>query len=155
MVERGAPNGGGSRQNGPSRPEIRLESTKKGKMAEVRRHWRAPAAGRTRRESGRSDGPSHLTARGWKHKEPLGGGPVSESEWTRPEVGQAEEHRWRRQRMDWYNIVGRGAHGANPLEQVPCPQCGKKVQRRYLRKHERSQHEGVWQRRHACAYCTA
>ena len=30
------------------------------------------------------------------HKEPLGGGPVGESEWTRPEVGQAEEHGWRR-----------------------------------------------------------
>ena len=63
--------------------------------------------------------------------------------------------------MDWYYIAGRGAHGdqfirasrtncqpaessgmsgkgANPQEQVPCPQCGKKVQRRYLRKHERS-----------------
>ena len=80
--------------------------------------------------------------------------------------------------MDWYYIAGRGAHrdqsirasrmncqpaessgmsgkGANPQEQVPCPQCGKKVQRRYLRKHERSQHEGVRRRRHACPYCTA
>ena len=45
--------------------------------------------------------------------------------------------------------------GANPQEQVPCPQCGKKVQRRYLRKHERSQHEGVRPRRHACPICTA
>ena len=35
MVERGAPNGGGSRQNGPIGPEIKLESTKKGKMAEA------------------------------------------------------------------------------------------------------------------------
>ena len=45
--------------------------------------------------------------------------------------------------------------GANPQEQVPCPKCGKKVQRRYLRKHERSQHQGVRRRRHACPYCTA
>ena len=30
MVEREAPNGSGSRQNGPSGPEIRLESTKGG-----------------------------------------------------------------------------------------------------------------------------
>ena len=80
--------------------------------------------------------------------------------------------------MDWYYIAGRGAHGdqfirasrtncqpaessgmsgkgANQQEQVPCPQCGKQVQRRYLRKHERSQHEGVRRRRHASPYCTA
>ena len=30
MVESGAPNGSGSRQNGPSGPDIRLESTKDG-----------------------------------------------------------------------------------------------------------------------------
>ena len=29
------------------------------------------------------------------------------------------------------------------------------MQRRYLRKHERSQHQGVRRRRHACLYCTA
>ena len=80
--------------------------------------------------------------------------------------------------MDWYYIAGRGAHGdqfirasrtncqpaessgmsgegANPQEQVPCPKCGKRVQRRYLRKHERSQHQGVRRRRHASPYCTA
>ena len=45
--------------------------------------------------------------------------------------------------------------GANPQEQVPCPKCWKKVQRRYLRKHKRSQHQGVRRRRHACPYCTA
>ena len=33
--------------------------------------------------------------------------------------------------------------------------AGKKVQRRYLKKHERSQHDGVRQRRHACPFCTA
>ena len=139
---------------------------------EVRRRRRAPA----RRDSGRSDGPSHLAARGWQHKEPRGGGPVGESEWTRPEVGQAEEHGWRRRRMDWYYIAGRGAHGnqfiqasrtncqpaessemsgkgGSQQEQVPCPQCGKKVQRRNLKKHRRSQHDGVRRRRHACPFC--
>ena len=85
-------------------------------------------------------------------------------------------HRWRRRRTDWYYIAGRGAHGsqfirasrtncqpaessgmtgkgANQQEQVPCPQCGKGVQRRNLRKHERSQHDGVRRRRHACPFC--
>ena len=88
----------------------------------------------------------------------------------------AEGHRWRRRRTDWYYIAGRGAHGsqfirasrtncqpaensgmtgkgANQQEQVPCPQCGKRVQRRNLRKHERSQHDGVRRRRHACPFC--
>ena len=35
MVERGALSNGGSCQDGPSGPEIRLESTKKRKMAEA------------------------------------------------------------------------------------------------------------------------
>ena len=36
MVERGAPSSGGSRQDRPSRPEIKLEATKKkGEMAEA------------------------------------------------------------------------------------------------------------------------
>ena len=36
VVERGAPSSGGSRQEGPSGPEIRLEATKKkGEMAEA------------------------------------------------------------------------------------------------------------------------
>ena len=88
----------------------------------------------------------------------------------------AEGHRWRRRRTDWYYIAGRGAHGsqfirasrtncqpaessgmtgkgANQQEQVPCPQCGKRVQRRNLRKHERSQHDGVRRQRHACPFC--
>ena len=56
--------------------EIKLESTK----GEPRRQ------GTARRDSGRSDGPSHLAARGWQHKEPPGGGPVGQSEWTRPET---------------------------------------------------------------------
>ena len=60
---------------------------------------------------GRSDGPAHFASRGWKQKEPLEGGPVDGSEWTRPEVGQAEEHGWRHQRMEWYYIGWRGAHG--------------------------------------------
>ena len=88
----------------------------------------------------------------------------------------AEGHRWRRRRTDWYYIAGRGAHGsqfirasrtncqpaessgmtgkgANQQEQVPCPQCGKHVQRRNLKKHQRSQHDGVRRRRHACPFC--
>ena len=93
-----------------------------------------------------------------------------------PRSRPAEGHRWRRRRTDWYYIAGRGAHGsqfirasrtncqpaessgmtgkgANQQEQVPCPQCGKRVQRRNLRKHERSQHDGVRRRRHACPFC--
>ena len=84
-------------------------------MAEVRRcggAGRRRQQGTARRDSGKSDGPSHLSARGWQHKEPPGGRPVGESEWTRPEVGQAEGHGWRRRRMDWYYIAGRGAHGS-------------------------------------------
>ena len=88
----------------------------------------------------------------------------------------AEGHRWRRRRTDWYYIAGRGAHGsqfirasrtncqpaessgmtgkgANQQEQVPCPKCGKHVQRRNLKKHQRSQHDGVRRRRHACPFC--
>ena len=88
----------------------------------------------------------------------------------------AEGHRWRRRRTDWYYIAGRGAHGsqfirasrtncqpaessgmtgkgANQREQVPCPKCGKHVQRRNLKKHQRSQHDGVRRRRHACPFC--
>ena len=110
MVEREAPNGSGSRQNGPSGPEIRLESTKGGARGGGAGGPRRQ--GTARRDSGRSDGPSHLAARGWQHKEPPGGGPVGESEWTRPEVGQAEGHGWRRRRMDWYYIAGRGVHGS-------------------------------------------
>ena len=74
VVERGAPSSGGSCQDGPSVPEIRLESTKKrkngGSTGEPRRR------GVSRCRIGRSDGPYHFACRGWKHKEPLGGGPV-------------------------------------------------------------------------------
>ena len=45
--------------------------------------------------------------------------------------------------------------GANPQEKIPCPKCGKRVQRRYLRKHDRSMHQGVRRRRHVCPYCLA
>ena len=88
----------------------------------------------------------------------------------------AEGHRWRRRRTDWYYIAGRGAHGSqfirasrtncqpaessgmtgkgvNPQEQIPCPQCGRHVQRRNMKKHQRSQHDGVRRRRHACPFC--
>ena len=50
---------------------------------------------------------------------------------------------------------GMSGKGANPQEKVPCPKCGKRVQRRYLRKHERSVHQGVRRRRHVCPYCSA
>ena len=168
MVERGAPSSGGSRQDGPSGPEIRLESTKKkkngGGTGEPRRR------GVSRCRIGRGDGPYHFASRGWKHKELLGGGPVDRPEWTCPEVGRAEEHGWRHQRMDWYYMEisqtncqpasqpetsRMSGKGANPKEQIPCPKCGSLVQRRNMRKHERSLHQGVRQRRHICPYCSA
>ena len=40
-------------------------------------------------------------------------------EWTRPEVGLAEEHGWCRQRMGWYYIGVRGAHRDQPYKR-PC-----------------------------------
>ena len=43
--------------------------------------------------------------------------------------------------------------GANQQEQIPCPQCGRHVQRRNMKKHQRSQHDGVRRRRHACPFC--
>ena len=123
---------------------------------------------------GRGDGPYHFASGGWKHKEPLGGGPVDRPEWTPPEVGRAEGHGWRHQRMDWYYIssikrVERTASqpasqpetsrmsgkGANPQEKIPCPKCGSRVQRRNMWKHERSVHQGVPRRRHVCPYCSA
>ena len=48
---------------------------------------------------------------------------------------------------------GMTGKGANQQEQVPCPKCGKHVQRRNLKKDQRSQHDGVRRRRHACPFC--
>ena len=48
---------------------------------------------------------------------------------------------------------GGDCEGANQQEQVPCPKCGKHVQRRNLKKYQRSQHDGVRRRRHACPFC--
>ena len=45
--------------------------------------------------------------------------------------------------------------GANPKEQILCPKCGSRVQRRNMRKHERSVHQGVRCRRHVCPYYSA
>ena len=45
--------------------------------------------------------------------------------------------------------------GANPQEKIPCPKYGSRVQRRNLRKHDRSMHQGVRRRRHVCPYCSA
>ena len=45
--------------------------------------------------------------------------------------------------------------GTNPKEQIPCPKCGSRVQRRNMRKRERSMHQGVRRRRHVCPYCSA
>ena len=47
--------------------------------------------------------------KGWKHQEPLRGGPVGERELTCPDVGLVEEHGWRRQQTGWYYIGPRGA----------------------------------------------
>ena len=82
VVERGAPSSGGSRQDGPSGPKIKLEATKKkGEMAEaparpgggacltvgsveVMDHTTSPAGGgsiRSRKGEGRSTGQNGLT----------------------------------------------------------------------------------------------
>ena len=45
--------------------------------------------------------------------------------------------------------------GAQSKEQVPCPKCGNRVQRRYMRKHDWNRHQGAKRRRHACPYCSA
>ena len=91
VVERGAASSGGSRQDGPSGPEIRLEATrKKGEMAEAPASLGGGACLACR--IGRGHGPYHFASGGWKNKEPLGGGPVDRPEWTHPEVGRAEEH---------------------------------------------------------------
>ena len=45
--------------------------------------------------------------------------------------------------------------GTNPKEQIPCPKCGSRVQRRNMRKHDRSMHQGVRRRRHVSPYCSA
>ena len=172
VVERGAPSSGGSRQEAGSNKE---KGGNGGGTGEPRRR------GVPRLKIGRGHGPYHFASGGWKHKEPLGGGPVNRSEWTHPEVGRAEEHRWRHQRMDWYYIGGQGAHGdqfnrasrtncqpasqpetsrmsgkgANPQEKILCPKCGSRVQRQNLRKHDRSMHQGVRRRRQVCPYCSA
>ena len=71
-----------------------------------------------------TDRPNHSTRRPWKHQEPLGGGPVCESEWTRPDAGLAEAHGWRRQRTGWYYIETRPAHQAqfNQASRTNCQQ---------------------------------
>ena len=65
MVESGVPSSGGSRQDGPSGPEIRLESTKKRKMGE------APASpgGGACLAVGSVEGMDHTTS-------PAGGGSI-------------------------------------------------------------------------------
>ena len=44
--------------------------------------------------------------------------------------------------------------GAQSKEQVPCPKCGNRVQRRYIRKHDLNMHQGARRRRHVCQYCS-
>ena len=77
-----------------------------------------------RTSSGGTDGPYHSTRRGWKHQEPLGGGPVGESEWTHPDAGLAGAHGWRRQQTVWYYIETRTAHQAqfNRANRTNCQQ---------------------------------
>ena len=49
-------------------------------------------------------------------------------------------------------MSGKGAHAK---EQVSCPKCGNRVQRQYMRKHDRNMHQGGRRRKHACPYCSA
>ena len=58
---------------------------------------------------------------------------------------------YKRARSSW-RMSGKGA---NAKEQIPCPKCGSRVQRRNMRKHKRSVHQGVRRRRHVCPYCSA
>ena len=85
--------------NGSSGPEILKARNKWGNVAET------PATpGSRRNQSVGVDGSYHSKRKGWKHHEPLVGGPVGELEWTRPDVGPAEEQGWRCQRTGWYYI---------------------------------------------------
>ena len=116
----------------------------------------------------------------WKQQEPLGGGPVGESEWTRPEAGLVEAHGWRHQRTGWYYIETRPAHqaqfkrairtncqpasqptserrmsgrGSNQREQVLCPKCGSRVQRQYMQRHNKNMGgrcSGAFSTSHGC-----
>ena len=67
-------------------------------------------ASRRRKQSVGTELSYHSVRKGWKHQEPLEAWPIGEPEWTRPDVGLAEEHGWRRQRTGWYYIGMRGAH---------------------------------------------
>ena len=166
--------------DGPSEPEIRLETT--GGTQLRRQGPQAAGRGRKHQPVG-ADGSYHSTRKGWKHQQPLGEGPVGELEWTRQDVGPAEEHGWRRQRTGWYYIRNANSsrrsvqssesnelpasqpvhseasrmtgRGDRNREQVPCPKCGKRVQRQYMRKHNRNIHQGGRRRKHTCPYCSA
>ena len=37
---------------------------------------------------------------------------------------------------------------------VPCLKCGNRVQRQYMRKHDRNMHQGARRRKHTCLYCS-
>ena len=95
--------------DGPSGPEMRLEPTR-GERGRNASDPRRQVASCRRNQPVGTNGSYHSARKGCKHQKPLGGGPVSEPEWTRPEVGLAEEYGWRRQQTDWYYIGVRGAH---------------------------------------------
>ena len=49
-------------------------------------------------------------------------------------------------------MPGRGEY---KREQVPSPKCGNRVQRQYMRKHDKNMHQTGRRRVHVCPYCSA
>ena len=104
-----------------ARDKVRNNRGERGRNAS---YPRRRGASRRRNQSVGPDGSYHSERKGWKHQEQLWGGPVGEPEWTRPDVGLAEEHGWRRQWTCWYYIGTRGAHRDefNQASQTNCQQ---------------------------------
>ena len=71
---------------------------------------------------------------------------------------------YRRGRSSWRSVQSSESNqpetsrmsgkGTYPKEQIPCPKCGSRMQRRNMRKHKWSMHQGVRRRRHVCPYCS-
>ena len=124
------------------------------------------------------DGSYHFTRKGWKQKKPPGAGPVSGSEWTRPEADPAEAHEWRDQRTGWYYIETRPAHPAqfNRAIRTNCqpatqpahfrekdvrtrrlPECrapSAEVEWWYMLRHDKNMHQAGRCQVHVCLYCS-
>ena len=49
----------------------------------------------------------------------------------------------------------KSGRGSYLREQVPCPKCGSRVQRQYMRKLDKNMHQGGRRRIHVCPYCSA